>query len=149
MVFEGEDKILAEDILKKPPAQFIPTEAEWNARNGLQIIRQGLAGAGSTITLYTVPLNRVLWITSSWISGNHTQVGTTAGSQLTFSQPASTTLLRLRIGRTALSVEATHLTMSNSYPMPIKVEGVVQLTSGLGSSAHGGFSGWEEAKRIT
>lgn len=149
MVFQGENTLLTEDILKKKQ-EFIKTWAEWAADNLLQIVRDGDGGT----TLYTVPTKKTLFITSVWITGSINPPISAefarGGIQVRGSGAiALVHLIRVHIG----SVIGQNQSNSLNFSMPIKLEqGAELLVSNDGADPgrfNGGFAGFEIDKRIS
>lgn len=137
MVFEGSDVPLTEDILRKP-VEFVRSWIEWTSENRQQIIRT----AFSPGTLFTVPDNNTLWITSAYVSANNSTVGDQA---VTLSITNNFQILRMRIQNTADSNS-----LSSSFPMPIKVEeGQVIALSSNATNSTAGFTGFIVPKQIS
>lgn len=156
MVFQGEDVALEKDILKKRE-DFIRDEKEWSAKNRRQINVQA-SGSGTTqITMFTVPNNFELFVTSASMWGHHGgAVGSVQSASLVLTIPDdsdnpvdATTILRIP----SQSGISHTLVTSNSYPMPIRVpSGGRVLLNGNGtngSHAEATLQGWLEAKKIS
>lgn len=140
MVLIGSDVPLEEDILKKP-VEFVNSWVEWSAQNREQILRQNAATSG-TATIFTVPAENTLWITSIQLSGTKTGI---TGTFSTLEIENRTTLASLTFVNAGDNNSTTI-----SFPMPIKVEGgeriVVQGQTNC--FARGIITGWIEPKRI-
>jgi len=138
MVLEVSDEVLEVPPLPPEKRVFFPTRSEWIAisrRN--QIIR---AGISSIPTIFTVPGNSVLFMTSSWI----TAVGTaTAGTATMNTVTNSITFHVLQTGAST----ASNVANNNTYPMPLLINSgeVVQIIAG-NATGRAGFTGWLEVK---
>lgn len=141
----GESNVpLTEDILKKE-FEFVKTFLEWISNgNAEQIIRDAARTTGGTSTLYTVARNTTLFITSAWIAGVGTSIGTVINF---FLEEADRNLKFLR----NYSFENTPSSSSITYSMPIRIESgqSIVFTIAIGqASAAGGFTGYLLPKRI-
>jgi len=135
MVFEGSDVPLTEDILKKK-VEFVKSWLEWASENRRQILVDAASANGST-SLFVVPENETLFITSAWVAN-------TASDE---------TSLRVR-GNNPVLILLRCFTGSNSisYPMPIKIESgteIFSLTTGAANAGSAGFQGFVIPKLIT
>lgn len=150
MVFEGSDVPLEEDILKKEKLDFFPTWIEWATQNFQQILRRSTRFNTDTIVImYTVPANRVLFITSAQLSG---ESGTITSAQA----PSGINILLAGVSNFILHLDITRnnrtATAAASFPMPIKVEaGIAVRLTPIGSAAGivGSFQGFEIDKPIS
>jgi len=116
-----------------------------------QIIKGvSFVGAGAQ-TLFTVPENKTLFISSVWMSIDMGVV-TSADPQPVHRlevQEQDALLLAIVPAGTEVSNTATNQQASTSYPMPVKVNQfeTVKLTI-LGAVGAGGFTGWLQDKDI-
>lgn len=124
MAGESDEPISAEDYPETPRANF-PTFVEWAAENAEQIIKSAFVMSGSSSsTLYTVPKNKTLYITSAHIclgirEGNNA-ISSGQGLEI---YPDNLALLSF-LPEITNGVNSGALISSNSvsYPMPLKVE---------------------------
>jgi len=136
MVFQGSDVPLSEDILKKP-IEFVRTWVEWASENRQQIIRTAVAPSN----LFTVPDNNTLWITSAYVSANNSSVGDDAVS---LGINNNFEILRMRS-----LAGGSNNSLSNSFPMPLKVEeGLTISLSSNATNTTAGFTGFIVPKQI-
>lgn len=132
------DVPLTDNIKKESPREFFPTKSEWSAHKRRQQIIKTSTVAG---TIYTVPANYDLYITSMWASVNHTLVGY-AG--LSSSSVGSGTIALIRANCAANNSSA--LSINFSMPMRIPEGGTIDYF-GTGSGV-AGFSGYIEDSNI-
>lgn len=112
---------------------------------GIPIIRS-LAAAG---TLYTVPPNRRLHITATWL----TETGATTGGSLQIladvENDTSREVLAMVAGVSAASpaTQLAHNSTISGIDVPVAAAGTVVFNSSgiIGGSLKGGFYGWEES----
>lgn len=122
--------------------EYSMTWVEWASQN-LERASKSLYGVG---TIFIVPENKTLYITSSWISWASETAGSTGNSTYAMMIGSSSldnnTILSLRKN----SVNAQHGEISTTYPMPIKVETdqIVQLNGSLTGNdvSVSGFTGF-------
>jgi len=117
--------------------KYSPTWTEWAVQNGTQILRDR-QGSG---VMFTVPNGSVLYITSaSLTTSDDSAVSGTSASLDAGSSVGSRQILS--IGGSAAQTFVQSIT--NSFPMPIRVEGgfTVSLTGGE-SDILGTFQGFE------
>lgn len=145
MVFQGEDVPLEKDILRKKE-DFVKSWLEWAAQNRLQIFRDA-SSRSSTTTIFTVPKNETLFITSCFID-NIFNGSAVSGINASLNIPGEDNTL---LGTAIRLGVASHTFMALSLPMPVKVEsgGTVRITSGSNNRVSGGFHGFVVPKRIT
>lgn len=126
------------DVPPTPPAQrqFFPTRSEWITISGRdQIIRTALTG-----TLFTVPFDSILFISSAYI----TTVGTAVAGTVTLRTGSNS--FTILLARTPPSTGASD-TLPQTFPMPLIVppgETIIISTGNATGSA--GFTGWLEKK---
>lgn len=149
---------LTEDILKKP-REFVRTWLEWIADgNAEQVGKSGNITRGATgvqtLTIYTVPDNFTLFITSVWMGMDNTAIGSgTASGSLRLLGPFINLMSdNLNLGH----AHGSH--SSNSFTMPFKVESkgkvainIEMVSTGAPTSVttHGGFLGFLLPKKIS
>lgn len=147
MVFEGSDVPLEEDILKIK-REFITTWLDWAAQN-LERVSQTVAGLA---TIFTVPENKTLYITTSWISWSSEASGATTNSNFAIVLSAAAAINTILQSRKP-AVNGIHGGEATCYPMPIKVESnqTVLLVGGLAAAdaVTSGFTGFLVDKRIS
>jgi len=146
MVELGKSKVpLEEDIIKKGPVEFVKTWLEWSSDKWELISRETSRTTGGTTTFFTVPENKTLYITSAWISGQGTSVGTVVNFRLNTSTSVGT-LLRIFTNQLASQGYAI------PYPLPVKLESgqTVSFSISIGQGTAGaGFHGFLIDKRIS
>ncbi len=141
----GESDVpLTEDVIKRPPSEFSATFMEWASDNIEQVFKQGTA-AGASATLYTVPDNFTLFITSAWVS-----VSCITGNP---ADRSGTILFNnsLRIIDTSIYPGNTVNSNTLSFPMPLKIntKAVIEILSSANSRSRGGFQGFLLPKKIS
>ena len=159
MVELGKSKLPLEEDLIKKPIEFVKSWVEWAATNALQKIISGESTlTQGAITLYTVPDNRTLYITSAFftlavLNGN-TGFGNSIGLQIT-TGGGNVAILNVAASTTS-AAEDVSLVSNNSvsYPMPLEVNSgsVVRILKVQGNNkqhASAGFQGFEIDKRIS
>lgn len=147
--FQGGDVPLSENILKKD-VDFVKTWVEWAADTRERITRS----ATSNEDMFVVPEKNTLFITVAWITVAAS--GTTGNNvRCEISIDGNTrTLITCRIKDNSLVGVAPPMSnsISQSYPMPIKIEAgeAVRYTQTASSSANskGGFTGFLVPKRL-
>jgi len=146
MVFQGEDFVLTKDVLKPKSKEFVSTESEWSAKNRIFIGKsQGAAAidVASETIIYTVPQNRVVFITAGWITFDAFQ-GTLAHTSDLYWGTSTTGLnnIMLKVSRNAIGSQGD---VAISFPMPIKVPAGEDIkVRVLGGGADAGILAWEE-----
>ena len=144
MVFQGEDIVLEEDIIKKE--RFIRTESEWAAKNRRQVAI-GMTSSAGAATLFTVPSKETFFLTGLIISGR--SVLDTEGSATITMTPGISggdgTLANLMI-----AASGQQDSLSISFPMPLKIESgtLIEIREISISRAAGVIFGWLEPKQI-
>lgn len=134
------------DIIKTENTEFYPTHSEWAAINRPQIfVSTGASVTATTETLYTVPDNQTLFISSLW-ANIADDASAARGDVVIKTNIAQAKLILL----SKIAQNSTNA-ISISYPMPIRVEGgdEVQMEVSANCKGDGGFVGWIEDKRIT
>lgn len=142
MVFEGGDVPLEEDILKKT-VDFVSNEKEFSGRHR-ELIQKATTSNGD-VTIFTVPPNKTLFITTAWISGSSDGVNVEAGFLTIYFNDVENSILGCSSG---VKNEGNN---SLGFPMPIQVNsgGKVFLESTSGNfNVAGGFTGWIEDVRL-
>jgi len=140
---QSKTSIVAAREFRSEP--FIPTQAEWSAKNREQILRDARQ-VSVTTTLFTVPANRTLFITSAAMScsdpsaANSTnkptlEIGATRQAILTCVSSSTA-----QVGQHGGSVTA----VAQSFPMPIIANAgeIVRLVTGVNTTVM--FQGWLE-----
>lgn len=139
MVFPDDvsDVVLTEDVIKKR-REFFPTFREWVADgNADQIIRSRTSEG----TLFSVPSNFTLFITSAWLSANVVLGGTFSNMNI------SNRVSFLGVDCPADQVSST----TANYSMPIiahEGEDIIIGTGGV-NTTRGGFAGFLLPKKIS
>ena len=146
-------------VLEEPVRKFFPTFLEWVADgNAEQVggsgnISRGATGAQS-LTIFTVPENFTLFITSVWLGSDNAAPG--AGTATILFQVSSPLLVLLTDNLNLSFASGSHA--SNSLTMPIKVSSgasvniqLEMISSGAPTTviAHGGFTGFILPKKIS
>lgn len=140
---------LTEDILKKK-LDFVKSWSEWAIDNRLFVIADGDTGA----TIFTVPKNQALYITSCWITGSiNPPIGAEfarGGLQIRGGGVNGLRhMIRVHVG----AITGQNQSNSLSFNMPVKLEeGQSVLISNDGDDAgrfSGGFVGFLVDKRIS
>lgn len=150
----GESNVpLTKDIVPEKPRVAFPTFAEWvSDGNAEQIVLD----VGSERTIYEVPDNKTLFITSCYITGAELANASTHGN-LTISVSSGgfaeeTNLLAIKIDHTAGQHGGAN-TASLSFPMPIRfVSGAIikLIESGMTTpSMRAGFTAFLLDKKIS
>jgi hypothetical protein len=128
--------------------QYVRNLKEWSAENRVFCSRASGTSSG-TITLYTVPLGKVLFITNGWLSGHRITAG--VGGTLDYDVGSifvGTTNAFLDDGviLTCHSHNPAIQGLSISYGMPIKVVAgktvKIKCFDGTNFQFYGGFCGW-------
>jgi len=138
---------------------FLPTESEWNARNSDEIIIRDAEFTNTTgVTLFGVPQNTTLFITSAWCTSIiDAEAGDEPRVSIIVSEYVGSASQGKIIGCASLSKGIGDVSNANSvamnYSMPIKVNAgstveLVKSTGSITSLAMGGFSGWLEKKKV-
>lgn len=145
--FTGSDVPLEEDILKKK-IEFLTTWLDFASQN-FERSSHSVAGLA---TIFTVPENKTLYITTAWISWSSEATGATTNSNFAIvvqASAATNTILQSR----KPAVNGIHGGLATPYPMPIKVESgqPVLLVGGLSAAdaVTSGFTGFLIDKRIS
>lgn len=112
------DVPLTEDILGEKP-KFIFNFYEWLSTQGKQIFERESALADEANTIYTVPDNKTLFLTSFTLScfENHSIVGT--AKALIYIDDQNRPIGAVGLDSTG-GIETN--SVSNSFPFPIKIE---------------------------
>ena len=145
-VFDGEDVILEEDILKKT-RDYVPSFLEWASDGNVeQVIKSfNRESAGTTIG-YTVPNNFTLFITNMHLS-SEVIVAAPGVVQVSVKVRDDIVLAHLHnIG------QGDHATSSFNFPMPVRVDSgdtvsIITASSALKGSAQ--FVGFLLPKKIS
>lgn len=141
-IFQGEDKILDEDVIKKQPREFQPTFSEWAADNVEQIIKSDTSNNGSS-AIYQVPVNFTLFITSCFIA--HLS---SSASQAIIHLGNDSSIKNILVSRS----KDQGCNNSLSFLMPLKVsqgETIFLTSTGAGNGANGGIQGFLLPKKIS
>lgn len=145
MVFQGEDKILEEDVIKRD-RKFFPTMLEWVADgNAEQIV--GHTDAGGTI--FTVPGNSTLFLTTMFMQSEDNNVAVGGDAEMEVLMPDDSTRFVLGgINTTATGTANSVLTLT--FPMPIKINEKERIFIGglIPGAFSAGFTGFLLPKRI-
>lgn len=146
------DVALTKSVLEEK-REFIPSEAEWKARNEVQIIESAGVGEESSTLIYTVPEKKHAFLTNVWMTLLD-EAGT--GRLRAELEIRSGSAVRRRI--LVMGVDGgskTTQTLALALPMPIKLfEGetihVDTTLSSVGADgrAEAGVIGWEENKEV-
>lgn len=146
MVFEGENVVLDEDVIKKPDREFFPTFQEWLGDGNVEQVTRFAFINGTTNSFFTVPNNFTLFITSIWMSGNCAAAGAAQRDAQLDLGDDSKIILGLRI-----TGAGTNQSNSLNYTMPLKVETgrVVRLSSDANFAVSCGFQGFLLPKKIS
>lgn len=144
----GNVKALEEDVIKRPPPEFTKSWLEWVAESKAeQIMRSGTIGS-TQLTLFTVPKNFTLFITSVWGTVRSNAVGD--GIRLAVSGTADD---RADFFRLFLGGVNTTEAISRDFTMPIDLPENSKIdlagTGTAGVSATGGFTGFILPKLIS
>lgn len=146
MVFQGEDTVLEEDILKKK-IEFVKSWVEWAADNFKQIIESQTRTSAGTSTILTVPDNKTIFITSAWISiVSIASVGAAAGQGVI--EVGGSAILGTEGWNANLNTNSTNL----DFSMPIKVEAkqLITFRTNLAEiKGVGGIVGFQIDKKIS
>lgn len=141
MVFEGENKVLEEDILKRRGG-FVKTWTEHAADEFEQVIASRLGSTAASQVIFTVPQAHTLFITNAFISIHGT---------------VSDNRCNIRLGtRSLIGVVAgnhDNQELAQAYPMPIKAEAgqVIEYNNIVGNTVifQAGIIGFLVPKKIT
>jgi hypothetical protein len=138
--------VLDRDVVKSKPLRVSPTFAEWVADGNAEQIIKTASIVNTTSTLYTVPANFTLFITTSFLSSDNIAGG------------AGTTAAQLKIGSTIIlrqlhSLPAgDHTSTSQDYPMPLRVnpnDTVTLFSDSANLFVSGGFTGFLLPRKIS
>ena len=120
---------------------------EFAGKYSTQIINSVRAVTADT-TIYTVPANKILYITAMWVNARIANATFTQNAEIKINPAGATVyLIRVQAGRidqTTTTDTTGHLSIS--FPMPIRLEAtrtVILVASASGYSG-GGFAGWLE-----
>lgn len=145
MAFEGENVVLAEDVIKKL-RNFIPTESEWRGRTEEIIVRE--SGTTTTTTIFTVPKNKTLFITYAFVTAiNSGSINGNGAAGLRISKFGGLDILNAGF----FNLQESVATNAVNFTMPIKVDAgeTVIIDAGVaGIKCSAGFMGWLESKTL-
>jgi len=131
-------------IVLRETREFLPTEAEWHAKNDLQITRSTVTSSLDNL-LFEVPNNNILFITSAFLSAR--KITASGFVEIVTTNAAGQDIFQL----VGLSLDVgQNSSISLTFPMPIKVENSFTIRSkleNLSGRYSAGFSGWLESKR--
>lgn len=144
----GESQvILDKNIVPDQPRESFPTFAEWVSDGNAEIVIQSrLSGAADT--LYTVPDNFTLFITSAFVTA---MCNTGAPSQRSALLIIGNREENGTIISTSIVGGNTSTTATLSFPMPIKINSKEQVRGilNVGLDARWGFQGFLLTKKIS
>jgi len=143
--FTGSDVPLTDDILKKAPPQFILSWVEWHAINSLKIYRTATA-SGSTTVMFTVPINKTLYITDANMSTTDSTGGGGIKTGRMFADQEGANIIEC-VSNGANSGE--NLSVNLRMPMKIEEGGTISLIAPSNSLVRGTFHGFELDKKIS
>jgi len=140
MVF-GEDIGLGEGGVTFQGFKKDPITAE--GRKTQQIIRQ-VSGSGS---LFAVPENKVLFITTASIAQQHSTTGSSTNCRIVVDGQSA--ILKTDVGLGSGDVNTTkQCFLSMSYPMPIECKVSCSVALGIGSTSECTITGWLIDKQL-
>jgi len=118
------------------PAKFMPSYYEWLAAKGEQVVL-GTNATAATKTVYTVPADHTLFITSTWMSCRYSGAADNTGS-LYYGYYEILQTITIN-GNSTMGVAN-----SVSYPSPVKLlpGTILTMTSGIGMQTYTGFAGF-------
>ena len=129
----GESNVVPVPTREFRPEPFTPTKSEWAADNR-EVVIDNIRSSGA---LFTVPNNKILYITHIYLSGSQIAA---ANANASISIDGKR-ILRLFLGALTGTTDSGHLAFS--FTMPIKVRQNVTFNNGI-SNAEGGFVGYLE-----
>ena len=145
MVFQGEDKVLEENLIKKD-RKFFPSLMEWVADgNAEQIIRHRTSGG----IIFTVPAKTTLFLTTLFIDSEDNSGATSSASNIVILMPDDS--VRFTLGSIVSSAAGIPFkVLSLTFPMPIKIDQLerIQATGTIPAAFSCGFTGFLLPKRI-
>lgn len=156
----ASDTVLKKPVIAEKDREFIPTEMEWAMRNREIISRDdttgGASGDSSNNTIFTVPENNTLWLTSV----NLSYISRPTGTSVIFPKISIvdagnivTQLLAFIFQNGYTSEHNDAMTLSFTLPIKVSSNQTIRLNGGLGAGTgrldvKGGFTGWIEPKVI-
>jgi len=147
MVFEGADKVLEEDILKKK-REFIPTEAEWSAKNRGNI-RLSVGVVSGVADVYRAGVGRVGWISSLAFFCENVSTDTPASGTVRIILADGSTIQNIFSSRIPFQ-DGKMVSISFPQPLEIKEGEAIQVISGSTAlSVRATIVGYEEGKLIS
>jgi hypothetical protein len=154
MVGESDVPLDKDRVLEPRTREFFPTFAEWAADGHIEQILRSRTRVTINQTLYTVPENHTLFITSAWVTATETgNVSTHGEVRLDISTSG--------FNRTILTTPVDHITgqhggstsLSLSFPLPVRIEEkntIILVEAGITSPLlGGGFVGYLLPKKIS
>ncbi len=141
------DKVLDRDVVKRPDREFEATFSEWASDNVEQIIEN----RDTTGTMFDVPKNFTLFVTSAWITLMASSGANSSGFARIMVLNNTKVLLGVRARNFSTAPSPQNSSMALSFPMPIKVErgDVDFLLSGTEFRGVAGFTGFLLPKKIS
>lgn len=124
MVFEGENKILDEDVIKRIP-RFILTAFEWLSFNGILIVKD-IASTQAGAQMYEVPDGRIFFLVgcsvmiANILTNSDYEVKLAVDEQQ-FDFAGSTSLLQISAGATGTDPLANE-SISSDYAIPLRFD---------------------------
>jgi len=141
----GESEVpLTEDLTPQRPREYWPTVSEWVSDGKAEQIIINNSASGGTYSMYEVPANFTLFITSASLTQS-----STGGAEVKMFIGEDSGLRNFLACRLA---QAGENAVSNSFPMPLRVnsgENVRIRASGAGNTAFGTFQGFLLPKKIS
>lgn len=135
-----------------PEREFIPNEVEWSAKNRKQIILSERQLVTGTDKFYTVPKNKVFFLTCATLTTvNNNGIDECVGS-LRVKNEAGTDFYDIMIH----VIEDVRNCLANAitFPMPLRLEEgqsvnlILELDTGTAGDTFCFISGWEEDKPL-
>lgn len=123
--------------------RYTPTWTEWASQNGLRILRNGNVSGIAGLTIFTVPDDEKLFITSLWLS-----IASNGGINIGTGNVIKTG--DITVARVACSADGQN-SLSLNFDTPLEFESgeVVRITGNVANyEVHVGFSGFTFKKSL-
>jgi len=124
---------------------FYPTYAEWAAQGNREQITQASASVTSNTEFYTIPENKILFITSAFLSAIHDGAGA-GGSSSSLRIKSRDILLGVALNTGIQTTQ--NQTLNFNMPIVAYPGDIIMVTAHASTTARAGFSGYLEDKQI-
>lgn len=133
------DVPLTENILAQTPP-FSITYYEWLSKEGISVFKRGGVINGS-LTIYTVPDNHTLFITSAWLNIFNVSL---LDSGLGFIEVVGDNRMLSMQTAVAVAAQKPHMATNTVFPIPLKVTSkrMISISGSTGTTTNSGFYGF-------